>query len=109
MLFMVTATYTAEAWRTLVEKPQNRKEAISGLVEKAGGRMIELYFTLGANDIVFIFEAPDAITAAAISVAGNSAGHIKSIQTTQLLTAEESLDLMRRAAELGPGPSPQGG
>ena len=109
MLFMIHATYTAEAWRTLVTKPQNRKDAINGLVEKAGGRLHELYFTLGDNDIVFIFEAPDALTAAAVSVAGNAAGHIKSIQTTQLLTAEESLELMRRAGELGPAPAPQSG
>ena len=34
MLFMIHATYTAEAWRTLVEKPQNRKDAISGLVKR---------------------------------------------------------------------------
>ena len=58
---------------------------------------------------MFVFEAPDALTAAAVSVAGNIAGHIKSIQTTQLLTAEESLELMQRAGALGPGPAPRAG
>jgi len=107
-LFMVQATYTSEAWTALIANPQDRRRAIGGLVAKAGGKMIDLYFALGENDIVFIFEAPDAVTAASVSVAGYVAGHIKTIKTTQLLTVDESLELMRRAAALGPGPAPAG-
>ena len=53
--------------------------------------------------------APDAMAAASVSVAGNVAGHIKTIKTTQLLTVEDSLELMRRAGALGPGPAPTAG
>ncbi len=105
-LFMIQATYTPQAWATLLKAPQDRRQAIGALVQKAGGRMIDLYFAFGENDIIFIFEAPDALTAAAISVAGNVAGHIKTIKTTQLITVEESLDLMHRASALGPAPAP---
>ncbi len=108
-LFMIQATYTSQAWATLLKNPQDRRRAIGGLVEKAGGKMIDLYYTLGENDIIFIFEAPDAMAAASVSVAGNVAGHIKTIKTTQLLTVEDSLELMRRAAALGPGPAPSAG
>lgn len=68
--------------------------------------MVDLYFCFGDDDLVFIFEAPDALTAAAVAVAGNVAGHIKAIKTTQLFTVEESLELMRAAAGLGPAPAP---
>jgi hypothetical protein len=30
-------------------------------------------------------------------VAGNAAGHIKAISTTQLMTSEEAMDVMRKA------------
>ena len=105
-LFMIQATYTAEAWATLLKSPQDRRTAIAGLIEKAGGRMVDLYYTFGENDIVFIFEAPDAMAAASVSIAGNVAGHIKAIRTIQLLMVQDSLELMRRAAALGPAPAP---
>ena len=34
--------------------------------------------------------------------------HLTDILTTQLLTAEESMELMRKAAALGPAQSPAG-
>ncbi|HWE62375.1 MAG TPA: GYD domain-containing protein [Chloroflexota bacterium] len=108
-LFMIQATYTPEAWANLLKHPQDRRAAIGGLVQKAGGKMVDLFYTFGENDIIFIFEAPDAMAAASVSIAGNVAGHIKTIKTTQLLTVEDSLELMRRAAALGPGPAPTAG
>lgn len=105
-LFMIQATYTPTAWAALLKNPQDRREAIGGLIARAGGKMIDLYYTFGENDIIFIFEAPDAMAAASISIAGNVAGHIKAIKTTQLLSVEDSLELLRKTAALGPGPAP---
>ena len=106
--FMIQASYNADTWRKLVQNPEDRRGAIGALVEKAGGRLTDLWFTFGDHDIVFIFEAPDSLAAGAVSVAGPAAGHISSIRTTQLLTADESMELMRRAADLGPARPPAG-
>lgn len=106
--YMVQATYTAEAWRKLVQHPEDRRVAIGALIDTAGGRLVDLWFAFGENDIVFVFEAPDNLTAGAVSVAGTTAGHIRSIRTTQLLTVEESMEIMRKAASLGPAQSPTG-
>ena len=107
-LFMVQATYNAEAWRKLVQNPEDRRVAIGSLVERAGGRLIDLWFAFGENDIVFVFEAPDALAAGSVSLAGTAAGHISSIRTTQLFTVDESMELMRKAARLGPAAAPAG-
>ncbi len=106
--FMVQATYNPDAWRRLVQNPEDRRMAIGALVEKAGGRLVDLWFSFGDSDIVFIFEAPDVLAAGAVSVAGTAAGHISAIRTTQLLTAEESMEMMRKAAALGPAQAPSG-
>ena len=107
-IYMLQAAYTAQAWQNLVTKPEDRRVAIGGVVKAAGGRLLDLYFVFGENDLVAIFEAPDPISAAAVSVAANIAGHVKSIKTTQLLTVEDSLELMRRTASLGPAQPPAG-
>ena len=97
--YMFQFTYTPEAWATLSKHPQDRTEAIRGLVEKQGGRLIAFYYCFGEYDGVIVLEAPNAIAAAAGSVAGVSAGHLKVNRTTVLLTAEETVEAMRKAGE----------
>ena len=101
-LFMTQATYSPAAWANLIQHPQDRREAIGTLVTNAGGTLHHLYYALDTNAIVFLFDAPNAMAAAAVMAAGTAAGHIAAIHTTPLITAEESLDLMRQAATLGP-------
>jgi uncharacterized protein with GYD domain len=84
----------------MAKNPEDREVAVRGLVERAGGRLHNLYFCLGAQDIVVIFEAPDSKTAAAIAVAGCVPGHLKSGQTTELLTAADSVQIMKKAGTL---------
>ena len=106
--FMVQATYTPEAWGAMAKRPEDRREALHQLAEKAGARLRDLYFCFGESDVVAIIEAPDAATAAAISIAANAAGHLKAIKTTQLMTVEESLEVMRKAGSYGPYRAPKG-
>jgi uncharacterized protein with GYD domain len=96
---MFQFAYTPEAWATLSKNPQNRTEAIRGLVEKQGGRLIAFYYCFGEYDGVIILEAPNDVAAAASSVAGVSAGHLKVNRTTVLLSAEETVEVMRKAGE----------
>ncbi len=40
--FMVQTRYSADAWRKLVEQPEDRRVAIGALIDKAGGRLVDL-------------------------------------------------------------------
>ncbi|MDB5059491.1 MAG: hypothetical protein JWO59_2963 [Chloroflexi bacterium] len=97
-LFMIQATYTPQAWAAMMKKPENRREAIRSMMEKSEWTLRDVYFCFGEYDVVVLYEAPDAIAGAAAAVAANAAGHLKAIKTTQLLTVEESMDIMRKAA-----------
>jgi uncharacterized protein with GYD domain len=99
-LYMVQAAYTSQAWSAMSRKPEDREKTIRDLVERAGGTLHTAYFAFGPFDVVVIFDAPDAQTAAAIAVAANNAGHLKSIQTTPLLTVQEAMEVMRKAGGL---------
>jgi uncharacterized protein with GYD domain len=100
-LFLIQATYTPVAWAAMAKNPENRSEAIQQLLQKAGGKLRDVYFCFGEYDVALICEAPDLATAASISVAANAAGHLQAIKTTPLLTVEESMDVMRRAGSYG--------
>jgi uncharacterized protein with GYD domain len=100
--YLVQLAYTKEAWAALIKNPQNRVEVVRPLLEKLGARFEAIYFTFGKYDIVFIMEAPDNISAAAISLAITAGGAVNAYETTPLMTIDEGIDAMRKAGEASP-------
>lgn len=58
-LYMFQASYTPQALKALVDKPQNREQAAHTVINAAGGKLVNLYFCFGTSDIVAIVDAPD--------------------------------------------------
>ncbi len=99
-LYMVQAAYTAEAWAAMAKKPADRGAAVKKLVEAAGGKFKDIYFTMGEYDVVARIEAPDDVIAMGVVAAAVSAGHLRSTRTTKLLTNEEAMKAMKTAGSL---------
>jgi uncharacterized protein with GYD domain len=99
-LFMLQVSYTSESWAAQIKHPQDRREAFGALVKKFGGTLKDAYLALGDEDVVAIYEAPDATAAAAIGMAVAAPGHCKAVKTTALVSIEDGLAAMRRAAEV---------
>jgi uncharacterized protein with GYD domain len=96
-LYMFQFNYTPETWARLSKNPENRAETVKALVEKMGGRLVAFYYSFGEYDGVIITEMPDASTAAAASIGAIAAGHLKRNETTQLVTVDEGMEIMRKA------------
>lgn len=99
--FMLQVGYTADAWKAQVQNPQNRLELLRPVLQELGGSMETGWFTFGDYDIVAIIDMPDNVSAAAFSIAAAAGGAVKSIKTTPLLSIEEGIEAMRRAASSG--------
>ena len=95
--YMYQVAYTPEAWAGLAKKPQDRSRAIRPIIQQLKGKLVNFYLTFGEHDIVAIAEMPDNETAAAFSVAVSAGGAVKSIKTTPLMTAQQGMDVMRKA------------
>lgn len=87
--YMTQFSYAAETWKQLADNPEDRRDAIEPLLESLGGRLIGVWYAFGDYDGVVIFEAPDGTTAAAAVLAAIMPGHVKTVKTTPLLTADE--------------------
>ncbi|MCH8950484.1 MAG: GYD domain-containing protein, partial [Chloroflexi bacterium] len=94
--YMYEVAYTPEAWAALVQKPQDRIEAIRPAIRKLGGKIETAYFAFGDYDIVAIANMPDNVSAAAFSLAVSAGGSVKSIRTTPLMTIREGMRAMRQ-------------
>jgi uncharacterized protein with GYD domain len=95
--YMTQFAYTQEAWATLAANPEDRSSPVRELLETMGGRLVSWYLSFGEYDGLAIYEAPDDATAGALVVAAARPGHFRATKTTPLFTAEESVEMMRRA------------
>ncbi|MCI4318113.1 MAG: GYD domain-containing protein [Thermoplasmata archaeon] len=97
-LFMTQFTYTADGWRSLVKNPNNHSASFRALFERLGGRVVAHYFSFGEYDSILIAEAPNETSMSSGLLSVIAEGHVKDIRTTLLLTPEQGLDAMKKAA-----------
>jgi uncharacterized protein with GYD domain len=103
--YLFQGSYSTEGWEALVKNPQNRFEAIRPAVEKLGGKVEQGWLAFGEHDIVAILHMPDNVSAAALAIAFSAGGALKHAKTTPLLTAEEGVEAMKKAATCGYRPA----
>lgn len=65
-----------------------RKAAVQAALKALKGKLECFYFSFGADDAVLIVEAPDNISAAAVSTSVGATGLV-TLRTTPLLTVQE--------------------
>lgn len=99
--YLVQASYTSAAAAAFVSNPQDRVAGLEALARQLEGKVESFDFSLGEHDVVVIMSAPDDATAAALGLAVNAAGHLRSYSTTRLLSPQEFLLAQKRAHGLG--------
>jgi uncharacterized protein with GYD domain len=67
----------------LLAKPEDREPVIRKLIEAAGGKFINFYFTTGDSDFLLISEADDAESIIAALMAAAAAGTISDVTTAR--------------------------
>ena len=91
-LYLTRFSYTPETWARLIEKPEDRRVAAQQYIESVGGK-----YAFGDHDAYTLWEAPDNVSMAAVAVAISAGGALSSLQTTALLSVEETLAALAKA------------
>ena len=88
--FLIKANYTAPTGvkGLLTDGGSSRRESVVRLIEGLGGKLEAFYYAYGDTDVYAIIDAPDAITAIAVSLNVNASGFV-SVSTVPLITPEE--------------------
>ena len=103
--YLLQVSYSPEAWAALIEKPQDRFEAVRKSIEKLGGSISGGWLSFGDYDLVALLEMPDNVSAAAFAMAAAGGGACKTVKTTPLLTIDEALAAMQKAGSSGYKPA----
>jgi uncharacterized protein with GYD domain len=96
-LYLTRFSYTPETWARMVKNPEDRREAARRYIESVGGKLHGFWYSFGAFDGINLWEAPDNVSMAAVAIAIGGGGALSKIETTPLLTVEETLDALDRA------------
>lgn len=102
MAFYLTQfSYTPETWTRLMENPEDRREAARKYIESVGGKLHGFWYAFGTHDGYNLWEAPDNVSMAAVAIAISGGSALSKLETTALLTVEETLDALHRAQKVG--------
>ena len=99
--YLIQVGYTPDAWAAMVKNPQDRIKAVAPAAAKLGGKIESGYLSFGEYDLVTIAEFPDNASAAAFALAATAGGAVKAYKTTPLMTMDEGLTAMKKAASTG--------
>ncbi len=102
-IYITQGRYTREAVKGMILRPEDRADALSQLLSKAGGRLIGYYLTFGEYDFLTIAELPNDIQAAAALLAVASGGGVTDLRTTVAMTSVEAKGAFAAASDLAPG------
>lgn len=99
-LYMTQYSYTPEALEHMINTDEDRTAAIDAHMKQIGGRLISVYYSLGDYHAFSIYEAPTGSNVLSLVTACESAGFVKSIKTTEIFSADEGLEIFKKAREL---------
>ncbi len=118
--YLVRLSYTADAWREIIDKAQglqDRLSSVTSLVGKLGGSFANYHFfekpffddpkkqevvickfvPFGEHDVVAILAMPDNVTARSFSMIVSAEPGVKTIEMTPMISLEESTNVMASA------------
>lgn len=99
-LYLTKFSYTPETWARLIGNPEDRRKAAQSYIESVGGKLHGFWYAFGTHDGYTLWEAPDNVSMAAVALALSGGGAIRSLETTVLLTVDETMDALRQAGQI---------
>jgi uncharacterized protein with GYD domain len=99
-LYLTKFSYTPETWARLIDNPEDRRKAAQQYIEAVGGKLHGFWYAFGAHDGYTLWEAPDNVSMAAVALAITAGGALSSLETTVLLTVDETIDALRQAGQV---------
>ena len=99
--YMLQTTYTSEARSAQSRHPDNIIERANVVAENLGGKIENIFYSLGDYDVLVIVELPDNVSASAAIVAVTAGWATKEAKITPLMSVEEGIEAMKMSKGAG--------
>jgi uncharacterized protein with GYD domain len=98
--YLIEVGYTPQAWSAQIDKRGNVIDRITPALNACGGKLQSMYYAFGESDLVGIIDFPKPEDAAAFGLAVTASGALRSYKTTPLLTVDQGISSLKKAAEV---------
>jgi uncharacterized protein with GYD domain len=99
-LYLTRFSYTPATWAKLIKNPEDRRAAAQQYIEAVGGKLKGFWYAFGEHDAFTLWEAPDNVSMAATALAIGAGGALSSMETTVLLSVEETITALTKASTI---------
>ncbi len=110
-VYIAQGRYTREAIEGMINKPEDRAEAVAALAKAVGGKLLAYYVTFGEYDFLAILQTgrgkSETDVMAALFVAAASGG-VTNLKTTVGVSSKDAMKAMRAAKRAIKGFKPAG-
>ncbi|MBB2751092.1 UNVERIFIED_ORG: uncharacterized protein with GYD domain [Rhizobium aethiopicum] len=96
-MYLTRFSYTPETWARMIDNPEDRREAARRYIESVGGKLHGFWYAFGEHDGWNLWEAPDNVSMAAVALAIGAGGAVSSMETTVLLSVEDTIEALGKA------------
>jgi uncharacterized protein with GYD domain len=76
-------------------------DRIQPVLDGCGGSITSCFYAFGDYDLVLLADFPSAEEAAAFSLAVTAGGALRQVKSTPLMSVDQGIAAMKRAAEVG--------
>jgi len=99
-IFVSQGRYTDQAFKNMIDNPEDRWDNTRALIEAAGGKLLSFCVTYGKYDFLLICEAPSAEALAPALMAASSTGGIADLTTYPAITTADAMAAFQSAQQV---------
>ena len=107
-IFITQGNYSESAIKGMVDNPEDRMGAVTGLMESVGAKLVQYYVTTGEYDFLVVSEGDKLTDVVAGLLIAGSTGGVCNLKTVQALTTQEAKACMEKAKNARGGFKPAG-
>ena len=97
--YIMLISWTDQGVKAYANSLDRAEAAAQQLATKFGGNLKQIYWTMGAYDLVSVLEAPDDESATAFALAISSLGNVRT-STLRAFDAAEMREIVNKAARV---------
>ena len=96
-IFITQGNYSEQAVKGMVDNPEDRLGAVTGLMESVGAKLLQYYVTTGEYDFLVVTEADNMTDVVSGLMIAGSTGGVANLKTVQAMTTQEAKLAMEKA------------
>ena len=96
-IYITQGNYSEKAIKGMVDNPEDRMNAVAGLMKSVGSKLLNYYVTTGEYDFLVISEGDNLTDLFAGMMIAGSTGGVKNLKTIEGMTTLEAVKSMEKA------------